>query len=155
MNMGLDQDANKKKGAETKKSSVKKARDAKRGASSIKSKKSSKLIRPEIEVASSALQDETKVKTKSAAPKLASTKPRLTQQNKKPEPSQQDTAPAFEPMTPGVEFGGLAENMAELVDQGRKALAVALGGVDAEETRSELAASVADATKALGVVAEY
>ncbi len=67
--MGLDQDASKKKGAETKKSSVKKARDAKRGVSTKKSKKSSKLIRPEIEVASPALQAETKVKTKSAAPK--------------------------------------------------------------------------------------
>ncbi|MFM8646509.1 MAG: hypothetical protein ACKOB7_01780, partial [Methylocystis sp.] len=47
MNMGLDQDANRKKGAETKKSSAKKARDAKRGVSTKKSKKPSKFIRPE------------------------------------------------------------------------------------------------------------
>ncbi|NBT97306.1 MAG: alpha/beta fold hydrolase, partial [Methylocystaceae bacterium] len=155
MNMGLDQDAKKKKRADTKKSSVKKASDAKRVASSKSSKQTSKSIRPEIEVASSSSQGETKVKTKSTAPKLASTKPSLTQKNKKQESSQQDSAPALETIMPGAEFGALAENMAELVDQGRKALAVALGGVDAEETRSELAASVADATKALGVVAEY
>jgi len=155
MNMGLDQDAKKKKRADTKKSSVKKASDAKRVASSKSSKQTSKSIRPEIEVASSSSQGETKVKTKSTAPKLASTKPSLTQKNKKQESSQQDSAPALETIMPGAEFGALAENMAELVDQGRKALAVALGGVDAEETRSELAASVADATKALGIVAEY
>ncbi len=55
----------------------------------------------------------------------------------------------------GADFSLMAENMAELVDQGRKALAVAIGGVDGGDARSELAASVADATKTLGHVAEY
>jgi len=55
----------------------------------------------------------------------------------------------------GPDFGLLAENMAQLVDQSRKALAAAIGGVHPGDTRSELAASVADATKTLGVVAEY
>ncbi len=55
----------------------------------------------------------------------------------------------------GADFGVMAENMAELVDQGRKALAAAIGGLDAGDTRSELAASVADATRTLGAVAEY
>ncbi|MBM3640788.1 MAG: class I poly(R)-hydroxyalkanoic acid synthase [Alphaproteobacteria bacterium] len=49
----------------------------------------------------------------------------------------------------------IADNMAQLVDQGRKALAAAIGGVNPDEARSELAASVADATKTLGAVAEY
>lgn len=49
----------------------------------------------------------------------------------------------------------LADNMAQLVDQGRKALAAAIGGVNPDEARSELAANVADATKTLGAVAEY
>lgn len=66
-----------------------------------------------------------------------------------------DAAPLASPAMTGADFGLMAENMAELVDQGRKALAVALGGVDAGDTRSELAASVADATRTLGHVAEY
>ncbi|MEK8122747.1 class I poly(R)-hydroxyalkanoic acid synthase [Methylocystis sp. IM4] len=49
----------------------------------------------------------------------------------------------------------MAENMAQLVDQGRKALAAAIGNAEAGGPRSELAANVADATKTLGVVAEY
>ncbi len=49
----------------------------------------------------------------------------------------------------------LAENMAQLVDQGRRALAAAIGTIDTGGARSELAANVADATKTLGVVAEY
>lgn len=55
----------------------------------------------------------------------------------------------------GAEYEMLAENMAQLVDQGRRALAAAIGGVHPDSARSELAASVADATKTLGVVAEY
>ncbi len=55
----------------------------------------------------------------------------------------------------GADFELMADNMAQLVDQGRKALAAAIGGVDPGEARSELAANVADATKTLGVVAEY
>ncbi len=59
------------------------------------------------------------------------------------------------PLT-SVDFGIMAENMAELVDQGRKALAAAIGNAaDTGGARSELAANVADATKTLGVVAEY
>ncbi|QGM99661.1 class I poly(R)-hydroxyalkanoic acid synthase [Methylocystis parvus OBBP] len=55
----------------------------------------------------------------------------------------------------GVDIEAMAENMAQLVDQGRKALAAAIGTVDASGSRSELAANVADATKTLGTVAEY
>jgi polyhydroxyalkanoate synthase subunit PhaC len=72
----------------------------------------------------------------------------------------QDAAPALAtpplptPLT-AVDFEMMAENMAKLVDEGRKALAAALGNVDAGGPRSELAANVADATKTLGVVAEY
>jgi polyhydroxyalkanoate synthase len=58
------------------------------------------------------------------------------------------------PLT-AVDFEAMAENMAQLVDQGRKALAAAIGNVEAGGPRSELAANVADATKTLGVVAEY
>lgn len=58
------------------------------------------------------------------------------------------------PMTT-MDFEAMAENMAELVDQGRKALAAAIGNAEAGGPRSELAANVADATKTLGVVAEY
>jgi polyhydroxyalkanoate synthase len=64
-------------------------------------------------------------------------------------------AEGIAPLMTGADFGMMAENMAELIDQGRKALAVAIGGVDAGDTRSELAASVADATRTLGHVAEY
>jgi polyhydroxyalkanoate synthase len=64
-------------------------------------------------------------------------------------------APLLAPAMTGADFGLMAENMAELVDQGRKALAVAMGGVDTGDARSELAASVADATRTLGHVAEY
>jgi polyhydroxyalkanoate synthase len=53
------------------------------------------------------------------------------------------------------EFDVMAENMAKLVDQTRKALAAAIGGIDPGEARSELANSVADATRSLGAVAEY
>ncbi len=63
--------------------------------------------------------------------------------------------PIAAPLT-SVDFGIMAENMAELVDQGRKALAAAIGNAaDTGGARSELAANVADATKTLGVVAEY
>ncbi|MDJ0450535.1 class I poly(R)-hydroxyalkanoic acid synthase [Methylocystis sp. JR02] len=62
--------------------------------------------------------------------------------------------PIPSPLT-SAELELMAENMAKLVDQGRKAIAAAIGNVDAGGPRSELAASVADATKTLGVVAEY
>lgn len=63
-------------------------------------------------------------------------------------------APLPGPLT-SVDFETMAENMAEFVDQGRKALAAAIGSVEATGPRSELAANVADATKTLGTVAEY
>ena len=46
-----------------------------------------------------------------------------------------------------LDIEAIADNMAQLVDQGRKALAAAIGGVNPDEARSELAANVADATK--------
>ena len=49
MNMGVDQDAKTKKGAETKKSSVKKLTDAKRSAAREDLKETSKLIRSDTE----------------------------------------------------------------------------------------------------------
>lgn len=58
------------------------------------------------------------------------------------------------PLT-AVDFEAMAENMAQFVDQGRIALAAAIGSVEAAGPRSELAANVADATKTLGTVAEY
>lgn len=70
-------------------------------------------------------------------------------------PSAARAGPVMSPVITGADFSVMAENMAELVDQGRKALAVAIGGVDAGDARSELAASVADATRTLGHVAEY
>ena len=95
-----------------------------------------------------------KILPKSALPKVVAAK------KEPPEPSEKNTPPTQSKETPApnlgsAEFSAIAENMAELVDQGRKALAVALGGVDGGEARSELAASVADATKTLGFVAEY
>ncbi|MBI3275302.1 MAG: class I poly(R)-hydroxyalkanoic acid synthase, partial [Methylocystis sp.] len=67
-----------------------------------------------------------------------------------------DVAPSPKPQAPaaGAEFDALAENLAKLVDHGRKALAAAIGGMDAGEARSEFANNVADAAKTLGVVAE-
>jgi polyhydroxyalkanoate synthase len=83
--------------------------------------------------------------------RLTRTAPEKTIEN----PSAAGAAPAISPFITGADFGVMAENMAELVDQGRKALAVAIGGVEAGDARSELAASVADATRTLGHVAEY
>jgi polyhydroxyalkanoate synthase len=64
------------------------------------------------------------------------------------------TANAPAATAPGGDFDAMAENLAQLVDHGRKALAAALGGVDPGEARSEFASSVADAAKTLGAVAE-
>jgi len=55
----------------------------------------------------------------------------------------------------GREFDDTADNMAKLVDQTHKALAAATGGIDPGEALSELANSVADATRTLGAVAAY
>jgi polyhydroxyalkanoate synthase len=54
----------------------------------------------------------------------------------------------------GHDYDAMAENLAKLVDHSRKALAAALGGIDPGEARSELANSVADATRTLGAVVE-
>ncbi|MCX7900015.1 MAG: class I poly(R)-hydroxyalkanoic acid synthase, partial [Methylocystis sp.] len=79
-------------------------------------------------------------------------KPRATARQAKETPKAA-TAPA--PVPPGADFEIFAENMARLVDQGRKALAAAIDSADAGDARSELAASVADAVKTLGAVAEH
>lgn len=70
------------------------------------------------------------------------------------EPSPTIAVPPIPTLT-AVDFEVMAENMAQLVDQGRKAIAAAIGNAEAGGPRSELAANVADATKTLGVVAEY
>ena len=90
-----------------------------------------------------------KVLSKNAAAKKEPPEP--SEKKTRAEQSQEKPAPNLG----SAEFSVIADNMAELVDQGRKALAAALGGVDGGEARSELAASVADATKTLGFVAEY
>jgi len=72
-----------------------------------------------------------------------------------PWPAAEPAAPNAQNFLPGADFGLMAENMAHLVDEGRKALAVSFGAPTPGESRSELAASVADATKTLGMVAEY
>ncbi len=61
---------------------------------------------------------------------------------------------ASAPKGGGHEYDVMAENIAKLVDHGRKALAAAFGGIDPGEARSELANSVADATRSLGAVLE-
>lgn len=95
---------------------------------------------------------------KPAVSKAAASKPaRNVAETQIPHAEPASPAPqmSVEPRLPVADFGLLAENMAQLVDQGRRALAAAVGGAQPVETRSELAASVADATKTLGVVAEY
>jgi len=67
-------------------------------------------------------------------------------------------APPHDPVpapTPTGEFDAMAENMARLVDQGRKVLEAAMGSGAHEEARSEFATNVADAARTLGVVAEH
>jgi polyhydroxyalkanoate synthase len=59
-----------------------------------------------------------------------------------------------EPEQGRADFDIVADNMGRLVDQGRRALAAAMGGPDIGDSQSELAANVADATKTLGAVAE-
>ncbi len=87
--------------------------------------------------------------------------PELPVPEKKPPPLQPEppahNAAASAPMA-GLgagEFDAAAENLAKLVDQGRRVLAAAMSASDLNETRSELAVNVADATKTLGLVAEY
>jgi len=71
------------------------------------------------------------------------------------QPAPRPRPPAHAPAAPsGHDFEIFAENLARLVDQGRKALAAAIGGMEPGDTRSELASNVADAAKTLGVVAE-
>ncbi len=78
----------------------------------------------------------------------------------KPRPFAVETPASPAPSVTGLlparvgDFDVMAENMARLVDQGRRALAAAIGGAAIDEARSELATNVADATKTLGMVAE-
>lgn len=90
------------------------------------------------------------------APETATPEPAPKQAHSKQAPARRTVAapPIPTPLT-AVDFEIMAENMAQIVDQGRKALAAAIGNADAGGPRSELAANVADATKTLGVVAEY
>ena len=77
---------------------------------------------------------------------------------KTPAPASAKAAPkrvAVSSARPGTEFDVTAENLARLVEQGRRVLAAAMSAPDIAETRSELAVNVADAAKTLGRVAEY
>ncbi len=79
-----------------------------------------------------------------AAPRKADPKPAPT------------LAPPHDPVpAPAGDFEVAAENMARLVDQGRKVLEAAMGGDAHDEARSEFATNVADATRTLGQVAEH
>jgi polyhydroxyalkanoate synthase subunit PhaC len=69
-------------------------------------------------------------------------------------PPRQEASPSH-PVAAPDEFGLMAENMARIVDQGRKVMAAAVGSSAIEDARSELATNVADATRTLGVVAEH
>ncbi len=89
------------------------------------------------------------------APKRAASAPAPAPRAESRQPAAKIAAPPVPSPITAVDFEVMAENMAQLVDQGRKALAAAIGNVDAGGPRSELAANVADATKTLGVVAEY
>ena len=102
--------------------------------------------------------------TPSKAPRKAGKKPAAGPSSGISAPAQKTLPAKTDGGAPTLATGGtfgrldyetIADNMAQLVDQGRKALAAAIGGANPEETRSELAASVADATKTLGAVAEY
>ncbi len=90
------------------------------------------------------------------APSIPPTKAATVQETAKaPEPlNASGVAKPAEVVVAG-EFDTAAENLAKLVDQGRRVMAAAMSAPDLAETRSELAVNVADATKTLGVVAEY
>jgi polyhydroxyalkanoate synthase len=90
------------------------------------------------------------------APSIPPTKAATVQETAKaPEPlNASGVAKPAEAVVAG-EFDTAAENLAKLVDQGRRVMAAAMSAPDLAETRSELAVNVADATKTLGVVAEY
>jgi polyhydroxyalkanoate synthase len=89
-----------------------------------------------------------------AAPEVVATAKPKPAEGAAREPSPTVAVPPIPALT-AVDFEVMAENMAQLVDQGRKAIAAAIGNAEAGGPRSELAANVADATKTLGVVAEY
>ncbi|MBG0793880.1 class I poly(R)-hydroxyalkanoic acid synthase [Methylocystis sp. H62] len=160
MSANQDQDpaADRKRGATAEKVSalgkseprVKPPREAKKKAESEASDAKNK--------AKSETKSETKNKAKKkTAPKKPSA-PRAPTQKAAPAPSNGAGAPAPHPNLEKfarLDIEAIADNMAQLVDQGRKALAAAIGGVNPDEARSELAANVADATKTLGAVAEY
>ncbi|PWB84429.1 MAG: class I poly(R)-hydroxyalkanoic acid synthase [Methylocystaceae bacterium] len=78
----------------------------------------------------------------------------LPQVARKPAQLREAPVPSVRFRPSAHDFEIIAENLAQLVDQGRKALAAAIGGIEPGDTRSELASNVADAAKTLGVVAE-
>jgi polyhydroxyalkanoate synthase len=80
--------------------------------------------------------------------------PRAAEPAPQTEPGPQTRKIVAEAPTTVHDFEMFAENLARFVDQGRKALAAAVGNMEAGDTRSELASNVADAVKTLGVVAE-
>ncbi len=129
------------------KASTSKSGRVKKDAASTASRKTKKTASASGDVAKPTEKKASEAKARSAA------KPEAPKNVEKP--SEAMTSPLMAAAMSGADFGLMAENMAELVDQGRKALAVAIGGVDGGDARSELAASVADATKTLGHVAEY
>jgi polyhydroxyalkanoate synthase len=88
-----------------------------------------------------------------AAPQPAAPEPEAAAPKSR-EPAPRAAAEGAPPVSSAHDFEIIAENLARLVDQGRKALAAAIGGMEPGDTRSELASNVADATKTLGAVAE-
>lgn len=129
------------------KASTSKSGRVKKDAASTASRKTKKSASTSGDATKPTAKKAVEAKARSAA------KPAAPKNAEKP--SEAMTSPLMAAAMSGADFGLMAENMAELVDQGRKALAVAIGGVDGGDARSELAASVADATKTLGHVAEY
>jgi polyhydroxyalkanoate synthase len=119
----------------------------KSGKTARASRKAAEAGTPAAEAQATATGETKSISGKSRRAKPASEAP--------PPPSATTATPDASQSPGAADFGVMAENMADLVDQGRKALAAAIGGIDAGDTRSELAASVADATRTLGAVAEY
>ncbi len=146
------------------------AADRKRGATAKKVSalgKSEPPVKPPREAEKKAKQEATQESKqearKKAKKKTSAKKPSASSASRrKAAPAARNGADALAPRpNPNLEkfvqldIEAIADNMAQLVDQGRKALAAAIGGVNPDEARSELAANVADATKTLGAVAEY
>ncbi|CAJ0852911.1 polyhydroxyalkanoate synthase [freshwater sediment metagenome] len=125
--------------------SARKARSGKKAAAKAKSQKIASAV---------AAPPSAAAPVESATPVAPAARPVKKSTAKSSAKGAVSAPPIPAPMT-AMDFEAMAENMAELVDQGRKALAAAIGNAEAGGPRSELAANVADATKTLGVVAEY